>query len=49
MVLHSFKMPIRRIPLDFTVPDRSNGPTLIFHLEGQLNLRPVAIISYPVA
>ena len=39
MVLHSFKIPTRPIPLDFTVPGSSSGQALKSHLEGQYNLR----------
>ena len=39
MVLHSFKIPIRPIPLDSTVLGSSSGQALKFHLEGQPNLR----------
>jgi len=35
MVLHSFKIPIRPLPLDSTVPGCSNGQALKFHLESR--------------
>lgn len=39
MVPHSFKILVRPIPLDSTVPGSSSGQALRFPLDGQPNLR----------